>query len=188
MFIKFPTPPPGDERKFRELVLYVSQKCATDPTFGATKLNKILFFSDFLSYGNLGKAITGVEYQKLPNGPAPRRLLPICDQMRRDGDLVLQEIPLLSGKTQKRTINLRAPDLKVFTAEEISLVDDVIEALDGARAEAVSALSHQLSIGWILVNDKETIPYNTVFLSNPDLTETEIERGKQLAEAFGLTA
>ena len=30
-----------NDRKFRELVIYIAEKCADDPTFGATKLNKI---------------------------------------------------------------------------------------------------------------------------------------------------
>jgi len=30
--------------KFRELILYISQKCANDPSFGAIKVNKILYF------------------------------------------------------------------------------------------------------------------------------------------------
>jgi len=38
-----------DERKFKELILYVADKCSDDPDFGAVKLNKILFYSDFYS-------------------------------------------------------------------------------------------------------------------------------------------
>ncbi len=45
---------PENEKKFAELILYVSQKSTFDSTFGSTKLNKILYFSDFLAYGKLG--------------------------------------------------------------------------------------------------------------------------------------
>ena len=37
---------PESERRFRELLLYICEKCATDPKYGTTKLNKILYFSD----------------------------------------------------------------------------------------------------------------------------------------------
>lgn len=173
--------------KFKELVLYISQKCANDPTFGATKLNKILFYADFLAYANLGKAITNFDYQKLPNGPAPRRLLPIRDQMIEEHELVLQEVRLLSGNVQKKTVNLRQPNLTIFTGAEIALVDEVIEALETAKAEAVSELSHRM-VGWMLVDEGESIPYNTIFLSNKKLTETEIERGRKVAEKYNLLA
>jgi len=38
-----------NDRKFQELLLYVAARCEGAPTFGATKLNKILFFADFLA-------------------------------------------------------------------------------------------------------------------------------------------
>ena len=176
-----------DERKLRELILYISQKCATDPTFGATKLNKILFFADFLAYANLGKAITNFDYQKLPQGPAPRRLVPVREQMIADGELVIQQVRLLTGNVQKRTVNLRPPDLTIFSGDEIALVDEVIEALEGAKAEAVSELTHRM-LGWKLVDEGESIPYNTIFLSNEPLTEAEIQRGRELAKLFDLFA
>jgi hypothetical protein len=37
-------PQAPDEDKFTELVLYVAKKIESDPTGGATKINKILFF------------------------------------------------------------------------------------------------------------------------------------------------
>jgi Protein of unknown function (DUF4065) len=169
-----------NEDKFRELVLYISQRCATDPKFGSVKLNKILYFSDFFAYAKSGQAITAFEYQKLPNGPAPRRLLPVRARMISEGILGLQEVRLRSGKTQKRTVNLRSPDLKIFSGDEIAMVDYVIEALADADAETVSALSHRM-VGWLVVSEGETIPYSTVFLSNEPLTDAEIQRGTQLA-------
>ena len=173
------------EQKFKELILYISQKCASDATFGATKLNKILFYSDFFAYGRLGEAITGFEYQNLPEGPAPRRLLPIRDNMIEAKELGIQTVPLKSGANQKRPVNLRDPDLKLFSGGEIAIVDQVIEALWEIRAEDVSDLSHKM-VGWIVTKEGETIPYSTVFLSNEPLNDMEIKRGKELANTYDL--
>ncbi|HXJ96252.1 MAG TPA: Panacea domain-containing protein [Terriglobia bacterium] len=179
--------PAENETKFKELVLYVSQKCANDPTFGATKLNKILFYTDFLAYANLGEPITAFDYQKLRWGPAPRRLIPVQNDMITKGELVLQPVHLLGGKVQKRTVNLRDPDLSVFRPQEIALIDEVIEALESARADAVSELSHRL-VGWKVAEEGESIPYETIFLSDEPLTDAENERGRKLAKQFGLLA
>ncbi len=46
--------------KLRELVLYIADKCEEDRTFGAVKLNKILFYADFISFAEYGEPITGV--------------------------------------------------------------------------------------------------------------------------------
>lgn len=169
----------ADEKKLAELILYISQKCANDPTFGATKLNKILCFSDFTFYAYNGTGITNVDYQKLPAGPAPRRLLPVRDGMIEAGDLAIQEVPLRSGRTQKRTVNLRAPKLDMFSGAEIAMVDSVIESLREVDAKAVSERSHEM-VGWLVTEEGEVIPYNTVYFSNPPLTDWEIYRAQEL--------
>ena len=52
-------------------------------------------------------------------------------------------------------------------AREIALIDDVIRVLDGRTATQVSEGSHvnRFSLGWQLTRDRETIPYETVFVS-----------------------
>lgn len=173
-----------DEAKLAEMILYVSKKCADDPCFGATKLNKILYFSDFLHYGDYGKPITGVEYQKLQYGPAPRRLVPVRDRLVENGELGIQPIGLRSGCVQHKPVNLREPDLGLFTGTEIAEVDAVIEALRDHDSDTVSELSHRM-VGWQIAEERETIPYSTVFISNPKLSEVEIERGLEIAAKHG---
>lgn len=171
-----------DEQKLGELILYISQKCATDPTFGATKLNKILCYSDFVFYAYHDRGITNVEYQKLPRGPAPRRLIPVRDELVQDGALAMQEIVLQSGETQKRTVNLRAPNLELFTGTEIAMVDRMIESMQGVKAEDVSEMSHTL-VGWLVADEGDAIPYNTIYFANPPLSEEEKLRARELQAA-----
>src|SRR5579863_5403641 len=118
---------PESEQRFRELLLYICEKCATDPKYGATKLNKILYFSDFLGYARFGKPITGFEYQREKNGPVPKRLVPVRNEMIRTGELAMQPVKLVSGRVQHRYVNLREPRLEIFTPEQIALVDSIIE-------------------------------------------------------------
>lgn len=177
----------GDEEKLSELILYISQKCATDPKFGAVKLNKILYLSDFLAFGNWGEPITGVEYQHLRKGPAPRRLIPICDALENSRKLVVQTLPLKSGNRQVRTVNLVDPNLKVFSGREIALVDSIIEELWDMDAEESSEFSHRF-VGWKMTQEGEPIPYGSIFLSDEPLSEAEILRGQELAKTFGLTS
>lgn len=168
-----------NRKKMKELILYISEKCADDPYFGATKLNKILFLSDFWAYGELGRPITGMEYMKLPWGPVSRSLLPIQGEMEEDGDLAIQEARL-AGYTQKRPVNTRSAKLDLFTAEEIALVDNVIAHVREASATAVSMYTHRWT-GWKVADDQENIPYTTIFLSDDPITKFEAHRGKELA-------
>jgi hypothetical protein len=108
-------------KKLKELILYISQKCASDPNFGAIKLNKILYFSDFASFAHYGEPITGAEYQKLEQGPAPRRMVPVRNEMQRSG----WKIAAL-----KETI----PYAAVFLCEDQKLTEsDVIRGQQIAR-------------------------------------------------------
>ena len=172
-----------DEEKFKELLLYVADKCSDDPDFGATKLNKILFYADFQAYGLYGEPITGSPYFKLRRGPAPKYLKPIRDNMEGDGDIVIQHKQRFN-QTQHRIIPLKEANLDVFYAKEIALVDKVIEAFCGINADGASKVSH-MEAGYNIAGNKEDIPYEAVFLSSRSLTEYEVRHGLELAETCG---
>jgi len=166
--------------KIHELVLYVCAKSAKDERFGRTKLNKILFFADFLAFANTGKAITEVTYWTLPWGPGPKCLLPVLDKLTKAGRLAEQDINFYE-KPQKRPIALKAPDLKHFTAEEISLVDYVIEKLWNLTAAEVSEFSHRFLFWWDAMPEKTLIPYAAAWVSVPrEFTAEETALAEQL--------
>ena len=173
--------PPPDDRKLRELILYISQRCEGDETFGATKLNKLLFFADFLAYKRYGQAITWQDYQALAQGPCPRRLKPIRAAMERKGDLAVQKRPV-GPFVQERPVCLREPDLSCFTAKQIALVDELIQAWWGQTAAAISGQSHRF-IGWQLAERGETIPYSVALVCKPELTAEQVQRGLALRGA-----
>jgi hypothetical protein len=165
-----------DDGKLKELILYVAARCQEDPAFGAVKLNKILFFADFIHYAHVGKAITGTEYRKYPYGPAPARMKAVKRQLENEQAAYEYANPLPhSTFHQKRLLARRAPDLGAFSPAEITTVERVIEMLRGKNATEVSQLSHELPC-WSLARDQETIPYFTALIPNtpPDLTEEEI--------------
>ena len=168
------------DAKMKELILYVAERSSDDAYFGATKLNKILFYSDFYAYGYFGESITGQTYFRLDHGPAPRRLLPIQDEMIRTGEIVLQSVERYTFR-QKRVVPLRPANLELFSPEELELVQEVMELLRDKSALEASELSHTF-LGWELVGDREDIPYSTIFLSReaPDVEKYRaraVERG-----------
>lgn len=171
------------EARLRELILYIAAQCQDDPKFGATKLNKILWWADFLSYAEHGKPITGIEYQRLGNGPAPRRLVPIRNEMEAAGDIAVAEVPGRGGYVQKKIVPLRAPDLDVFSPTDIAVVNDVIQALWRKTAKGVSNLSHGKA--WEVAGDGELIPYEAVFLSDDPINRYDVARTRELARRFG---
>ena len=167
-----------------ELILYVSDKCAGDDMFGATKLNKILWWSDFIAYEKYGRPITGAEYMRLGRGPAPRRLVPVRQALVEAGDATVRRDQRLIGYTQDRVVPLRSPNLDLFTGSQISLVDQVIELTWGKSATSVSHMSHGKA--WAIPSDRGTIPYEAVFLSDAPVDEYDLIRTRELVAQLDL--
>jgi uncharacterized phage-associated protein len=174
-----------DERKFGELVLYIAKKSEDDPRFGNTKLNKILYYSDFAAYRRLGRSITGDVYQNLPNGPAPRHLLAVFATLERSG-AIDHERRSVGPYIQKRVVAKRPPDESVLTEEELRIVDEVLDALWLMSAGDVTQLSHQ-EFGWMATEASEDIPYYTAWVGSAaePLTDEQIRLGQQVAERHG---
>ncbi len=175
--------PEFQPEKFKELIIYIAQKCVDDPTFGAIKLNKILYFSDFYAYADTGIPITGANYFRLPQGPAPRQLVPTREELLNSGD-ICQVKSTYHGYPQDRIANTREANLDLFAAREIAMVDDIIQKLWGINAADISRYTHRLA-GWRIADDNGDIPYESVFISDEGLTEDDCERAKELVHDFG---
>ena len=158
-----------DQRKFSELVIYIASKSENDPRFGAVKLNKILYYADFNAYRILGNSITGAEYRKLNEGPAPREMLSMRKFMLDTQSIKIEFRQYFNG-VQQRVIALREPNISVFSAEEKEIVDETIFALWDMSARQVSDLSHT-ELGWKIAHFGETIPYHTAWLSSDPIPQ-----------------
>ncbi len=173
-----------DVDKFRELVVYIAERTADDPAFGDTKLNKALYFSDFLGYSHLGRPITGARYQKLEFGPAARALVPVRGELEREG-AVSTEMRRVGRKHARVTVARRQANRDLFTEEELELVDAVVEQIKGHTATSASEMSHEQSAGWNLVALRDDIPYNTALIDRDPPTENIIARGREVADRLG---
>lgn len=169
------------DKRLRELALYISEKSSGDESFGATKLNKLLFYADFLAYLNFDEPITGSDYFRLPNGPAPKRWIPVRDTMIDSGDAKMMQAEF-HGFPQQRLLPLRPAKLNDFKPEQIALVDKVIALHRGKTAAEISDESHGF-VGWKLACDRETIPYQVARVSRRPLTDAELKHGRGL-DAF----
>lgn len=159
------------KERLREMMLFISDRCESDPTFGAIKLNKILFFSDFFSFAERSKAITGVPYKKYSQGPVPTVLKRVRDTMEQNGELAVRK-KRYQGGMQDRVVPLREPDLGIFDGRDIVMVEEVIDMLWGLSGTEVSKMSHDRA--WRNASEGEVIPYEAAFVSDEPLTERDI--------------
>ncbi len=170
---------PRSKQRFRELIVYISAQSERDPHFGAIKLNKILYYSDFRAYERFGQPLTGMRYIKLRLGPAPKALLPVRRELIEEGAIRLDTVPR-GPYEQDRTVALRAPALTLFTADEIALVDEVIRELWSQNGTEVSDASHD--IRWLVMQLGDPMPYELAFLSGAAPSPADRQHAEELAK------
>ncbi len=125
-----------------------------------TKMNKLLFYADFLCYRRKGYGITGLEYSALPYGPVPENWGRVYDSIPgiRMDEYVFPD--MTSG------IELNSdtkPDMEVFDETEVNVLKDVAERFKDTKAGEISQISHKEK-GWLDNHgSKRSIDYSYAF-------------------------
>jgi transcriptional regulator with XRE-family HTH domain len=147
--------------KFKNVLLYILERCAGKPNVGETVLYKLLYFSDFNYYELYEEHLTGATYRKLPFGPVPQKLDTIIGQMIEKGQLQRVKTEY-HGYPQTRYLPLEKADLTELRASEKEIIDRVIEQMSDWSAAAISNYSHQ-DMPWIASKEGEEINYELAF-------------------------
>lgn len=147
--------------KFKNVLLYILERCAGKPNVGETVLYKLLYFSDFNYYELYEEHLTGAKYRKLPYGPVPQNLDAILGQMIEKGQLQRLKTEY-HGYPQNRYLPLVKADLTELKASEKEVIDKVIEQMSDWSAAAISNYSHK-DMPWLASKDGEEINYELAF-------------------------
>lgn len=149
---------PQSTARLRSLLVYVLGKMGD--TF-QTKMNKVLFYIDFLSYRERGMAISGLAYQAIEFGPVPQR----WDRVYSGFDEVVPQSKMV--KDQECTVlttDVKA-DTSLFSKEELEIIDAVCKKLAGASAKIIVEMSHRESAWKKYYNPSQStlIPFEEAF-------------------------
>ena len=131
------------------------------PTF-VTKMNKLLFYIDFIQYKKSGFGITGITYQALPFGPVPQNWGILYSTL---SGIVMEEYVYPSGQSGVR-LNSLDDSLLELSEGELDTINRVCDLFSSSSAGDISAISHKEE-GW---KDNQTtrefISYQTAFSLN----------------------
>lgn len=178
--------------KLKELILYLAKRMDEDQHIGRgrIKLAKLLWRSDFASFWLYGEPITETTYQADRLGPAPVDEMLALRDLQGEGRLELrndwdrQEIPVALGKP---------PDLDVFSAAQIALVDSQLTQYRFVTGHAMVDEAHEFP-GWLKAwrggeGKRKAIPFASVYWDvGTELEEWEKERVSVLAEELGISS
>jgi hypothetical protein len=151
--------------KFKELVLLLAARSATDPRMSRVKLNKLLYHADFEAFRRLGGSITGATYVRGEYGPMAREL-PIAEA-ELQGRGYLHYVTDPSGPYERKVpVADETPDESQFTADELGVIVQALRDLEPYGGKSASDWSHENSVAWRLLELDQEIPYETSIVAS----------------------
>jgi transcriptional regulator with XRE-family HTH domain len=166
--------PARNVEKFKNALLYITQKIGALPNVGQTVLYKILYFCDFDYYEKYEEQLIGATYIKNHFGPTPREFSAIVKEMIREEKI--EEITTkFFDKDQKKYIPVISPDLSVFSGRELQHIDEEIARLGHKSAKELSDFSHK-DVPWISSVIGKEIPYEAVFYRTKETSVRTYEK------------
>lgn len=172
-----------DREKFKQLVHYVVWKAGRRDWFGATKLNKVLWFAESRAYVLTGSPITGATYIREKWGPVPKPMMPVRDELEDEGAIrVTREDSLV------RVVSLRQPDVSLLSREDRQAVDWWVDHIASDHtAGTISEASHDYA--WQIAAMGEEIPMFATFANRivDEPSEQALSWGRETAARLGLS-
>lgn len=174
-----------DRTKLKALVLYVIWRAGRREGFGATKLNKVLWFAEARHYVMYGKAITGETFIRRQFGPVPEHIDETCQELEST-NLISRISEKYHGNELKRFVATAPASVDMFSADELSVIDWWIKSIDEEHSAAsISEMSHDYA--WKIASEGEALPLHAMFAARirAPLGE-ELEWAKAEAKRLGL--
>ena len=147
---------PQSTNRLKNLLLYILGRMGD--TF-QTKMNKVLFYIDFLSYRERGMAISGLAYNAIEFGPAPQR----WDRVYSAFDEVIPEQRLVRDQESIALAATAEADMTCFSEQEKAVIDSVCEKMKNLSAHDISDLSHDEPAWHNHLHQDNTIPFIDAF-------------------------
>ena len=123
-----------------------------------TKLNKEMFYADFLHYKLHGQSISGLQYQAIQYGPVPVHYDTIYDNI----DGIRKDI-VVSHNMESIRLTCDTWDARVFTEEELQTLNAVMTMARPLTTQDLIAISHKEDAWQKHREGNQLIPYSEAF-------------------------
>lgn len=157
--------PQKNLQKFKEVLLYILNKVGAKENIGETVIYKLLYFIDFDFYEKYEEQLVGATYIKNKYGPTPVEFVKIVERMIEGKEIEKVKSEYFNFP-QTKYLPCRKPDLTKLKANEIKVIDDVLNKLSEMNGSQISAYSHN-DIPWMTTAEGDAIEYESVFYRTP---------------------
>ncbi len=143
--------------KYKNAILYFIKYC-NNQYLGDTKLNKLLYYLDFINYRDRKKSVTGDFYIHNHYGPTPASLSSILSEMQSSKEIEATEEAFRDSHTTSFVIK-QNPDESVFINKEKKLLEVICrEFIDWSTSKIVEQT--HLEAPWFYSKPFEKVNYN----------------------------
>lgn len=148
-----------DSRRFAEMVKFFAAQC----TPFKTKLNKLLFYTDFMAYRDLGSSLSGMRYVALNHGPVPNRFQSVYEWMAENNWVEVR--PEVNGYPGERIAlkHGQTLELALFAPQEVTLMHEIVARFGTMTAAELSDHSHLESAWTENIEGHRIISYEAAF-------------------------
>lgn len=153
--------PQKNLEKFKEVFLYILNKVGSKPNIGETVIYKLLYFIDFDFYEKYEEQLIGATYIKNHYGPTPIEFKKIVEKMTDNKEIIRVATDYFKYP-QTKYLPLKKPDLSKLKANEIEVIDEVLNRLSDMNASQISDYSHN-DVPWLTTESGKVIEYESVF-------------------------
>ena len=143
----------GSSFSFDKLAAMASYIASRGHEISRTKLNKLLFYSDFVNYFLHGRSISGSRYIHMPYGPVPEYYRETLETLSAENRLHTERV-----KGHDELTSEGREVLDVLTILEIAAIGWVLDNFDNMNAHALSDHSHEEK-AFRFTRQGEFIPY-----------------------------
>ncbi len=154
------------EENLKNMIFYLA---SLDGGILKTKLNKLLFYADFIHYRNHSVSISGARYINLPFGPVPDNYEMHLFDLRVEGKIEQLEIPFNDEMTGENLVAIGNFDTSSLPDSAINVLTAVFNHFKEMGSVKISELSHQED-GY-----KETKKLEPISYEYADKLKVEIE-------------
>jgi len=147
--------------KFTEMVIYFTEKLQP----WKTKLNKLLFYADFVMYGKTGFSVSGTQYRAIPMGPVPNNFQSIFEYLSNNNDIDIYYTIFPDGNTgeQFKPNPQRSFNPEILSEQELIVLEEIAERFKTTTTNEIIDISHKEK-AWIEnEKGKNIINYNYGF-------------------------
>jgi uncharacterized phage-associated protein len=143
--------------RLKNIMLYILNRC--DEVW-CTKMNKLLFYTDFMSYRERGMAMTGLSYRAIDFGPVPER----WDRVYSEFPEVRQELRQVGDFVGSVLIASAEADNTMFTDAELKVLDAICTHFGKMTSREISRISHDEE-AWLNHHNKhDHIPFDDAYM------------------------